>query len=113
MIGADAYINGSNLGTGSSSEMAEWLQYMTSDKPTVALTARERARNGHPKTLEDRLLRRRQRRRGDAAATCLPSITLISSARDANFLKAPQGARPIINVASGRQRQRYLLDLGA
>jgi alpha-N-arabinofuranosidase len=45
LIGADAYING-NVGTGSPREMAEWLQYMTSDKPT-ALTA-ERARNGHP-----------------------------------------------------------------
>src|SRR5215471_803430 len=46
LIGADAYIN-ANLGTGSPREMAEWLQYMTSDKPT-SLTA-ERARNGHPK----------------------------------------------------------------
>src|SRR6202050_3486665 len=46
LIGADAYVNG-NLGTGSPREMSEWLQYMTSDKPT-ALTA-ERARNGHPK----------------------------------------------------------------
>jgi alpha-L-arabinofuranosidase len=46
LIGADAYVNG-NLGSGSAREMAEWLQYMTSDKPT-ALTA-ERARNGHPK----------------------------------------------------------------
>ncbi|MEP6883599.1 MAG: alpha-L-arabinofuranosidase C-terminal domain-containing protein [Gammaproteobacteria bacterium] len=46
MIGADAYING-NLGTGSAREMAEWLQYMTSDKPT-SLTA-EGARNGRAK----------------------------------------------------------------
>ncbi|MGH8258581.1 MAG: alpha-N-arabinofuranosidase, partial [Steroidobacteraceae bacterium] len=43
LIGADAYITG-NVGTGSPREMAEWLQYMTSDKPT-SLTA-ERARNG-------------------------------------------------------------------
>ncbi len=46
LIGAEAYING-NLGTGSPREMAEWLQYLTSDQDTT-LTA-ERARNGHPK----------------------------------------------------------------
>ena len=45
LIGADAYING-NLGTGTPREMAEWLQYLTSDQQT-SITA-ERARNGHP-----------------------------------------------------------------
>ena len=46
LIGADAYING-NLGTGTPREMAEWLQYLTSDQDTT-ITA-ERAHNGHPK----------------------------------------------------------------
>jgi alpha-N-arabinofuranosidase len=96
MIGADAYING-NVGTGSASEMAEWLQYMTSDKPT-ALTA-ERARNGHPKPWKIAYFAV-----GNEAWGCggnmSPEHYNDLFRQDANFLKAPQGARPII-VASG------------
>ncbi len=96
MIGADAYING-NLGTGSAREMAEWLQYMTSDKPT-ALTA-ERARNGHPKPWKIAYFAV-----GNEAWGCggnmSPEHYIDLFRQDANFLKAPPGARPII-VASG------------
>jgi alpha-L-arabinofuranosidase len=96
MIGADAYING-NLGTGSAREMAEWLQYMTSDKPTT-LTA-ERARNGHPEPWKIAYFAV-----GNEAWGCGGHMTPEHYAdlfrEDANFLKAPSGARPII-VASG------------
>jgi alpha-N-arabinofuranosidase len=96
MIGADAYING-NLGTGSASEMAEWLQYMTSDKPT-SLTA-ERARNGHPKPWKVAYFAI-----GNEAWGCGGNMTpqhyVDLFRQDASFLKAPEGARPII-VASG------------
>src|SRR5690349_3831247 len=45
MLGADAYVNG-NLGTGTAQEMAEWVEYMTSEgKSTLAEL---RAKNGHP-----------------------------------------------------------------
>jgi alpha-N-arabinofuranosidase len=45
LLGADAYVNG-NLGTGNPQEMAEWIEYMTSEgKSTLA---QERAKNGHP-----------------------------------------------------------------
>ena len=96
MIGADAYING-NLGTGSAREMAEWLQYLTSDKPT-SLTA-ERARNGHPKPWKIAYFAV-----GNEAWGCGGNMTPEHYTdifrQDANFLKTPQGARPII-VASG------------
>jgi len=96
LIGADAYING-NLGTGSAREMAEWLQYMTSDKPT-SLTA-ERARNGHPKPWKIAHFAV-----GNEAWGCGGNMTpehyVDLFRQDANFLKAPRGARPII-VASG------------
>jgi alpha-N-arabinofuranosidase len=96
MIGADAYING-NLGTGSPREMAEWLQYMTSDKPT-ALTA-ERAKNGHPAPWKIAYFAV-----GNEAWGCGGDMTPDYYAdlfkQYANFLKAPNGARPII-VASG------------
>jgi alpha-N-arabinofuranosidase len=42
-IGADAYVNG-NLGSGSPQEMADWLEYMTSD--SVSTLANERRKNG-------------------------------------------------------------------
>jgi alpha-N-arabinofuranosidase len=96
LIGADAYING-NLGTGSSREMAEWLQYMTSDKPT-ALTA-ERARNGHPQPWKVAYFAV-----GNEAWGCGGNMRpdyYVDQFRQVNsFLKAPQGARPVI-VASG------------
>ena len=43
LLGADAYING-NLGSGSVREMAEWVEYMTSDKNSTL--ANERRKNG-------------------------------------------------------------------
>jgi alpha-N-arabinofuranosidase len=96
MIGADAYVNG-NLGTGSAREMAEWLQYMTSDKPT-SLTA-ERARNGHPKPWKIAYFAV-----GNEAWGCGGDMTpehYVDLYRQyANFLKAPMGARPVI-IASG------------
>ncbi len=96
MIGADAYIN-ANLGTGSPQEMAQWLQYMTSDKPT-ALTA-ERARNGHPAPWKIAYFAV-----GNEAWGCGGDMTPDHYAdlfkQYANFLKAPRGARPEI-VASG------------
>jgi alpha-N-arabinofuranosidase len=96
MIGAEAYING-NLGTGSAREMAEWLQYMTSDKPT-ALTA-ERARNGHPAPWKIAYFAV-----GNEAWGCGGNMSaehyLDEFRQAANFLKAPAGARPVI-IASG------------
>ena len=96
MIGAEAYING-NLGTGSPREMVEWLQYLTSDRPT-ALTA-ERARNGHPKPWKIAYFAV-----GNEAWGCGGNMTpdhYVDLFRHyANFLKAPEGARPAL-IASG------------
>ena len=44
-IGAEAYVS-VNIGSGSAEEAADWLEYMTADKPTTL--AKERAANGHP-----------------------------------------------------------------
>jgi alpha-N-arabinofuranosidase len=96
LIGAQAYING-NLGTGSSREMAEWLQYMTSDKDT-ALTALRR-RNGR-----DRPWKIAYFAVGNEAWGCGGHMTPAYYAdlfrQTATFLKAPRGARPTI-IASG------------
>ncbi|MDE2303001.1 MAG: alpha-N-arabinofuranosidase [Sphingomonadales bacterium] len=44
-IGSEANIT-ANVGSGSVQEAADWLEYLTADKPTTL--ARERAANGHP-----------------------------------------------------------------
>ena len=45
LIGAEAYVS-VNIGTGSTQEASDWLEYMTVDQPTAL--GRERAANGHP-----------------------------------------------------------------
>ena len=45
-IGAEAYVSG-NVGSGSPSEMSDWLEYMTAD-PKMSSLAQDRAANGHP-----------------------------------------------------------------
>jgi len=44
-IGAEAYVS-VNVGAGSPEEAADWMEYMTVDKPTTL--QKERAANGHP-----------------------------------------------------------------
>ena len=96
LIGADAYING-NLGTGSPREMAEWLQYMTSDKAT-SLTA-ERARNGHSAPWKIAYFAVGNETWG-CGGNMTPDFYVNQFRQAATFLKAPQDARPIV-VASG------------
>jgi len=96
LIGADAYING-NLGTGSAREMAEWLQYLTSNQAT-ALTA-ERARNGHPGPWKIAYFAV-----GNEAWGCGGNMTpehyVDLLRQSATYLKSPPGTRPAI-IASG------------
>jgi alpha-L-arabinofuranosidase len=96
LIGAEAYING-NVGTGSPREMAEWLQYLTSDKPT-ALTA-ERARNGHPEPWKIAYFAVGNETWG-CGGNMSPEHYLDVFRQYATFLKAPVAARPQI-IASG------------
>lgn len=96
LIGADAYING-NLGTGTAHEMAEWLQYLTSDKPT-ALTA-ERARNGHPDPWKVAYFAVGNETWG-CGGNMSPQYYRDLFRQYATFLKSPIGARPLI-IASG------------
>ena len=88
----------------------EWLQYMTSDRPT-ALTA-ERARNGHPEAVEDRLFRGRQRNLGLRRQHDARSTMPISSSSMRTFSKRPRGARPV-DRRQRRQRQRHVMDRDA
>ena len=58
MIGTKVYISG-NVGSGSPQEMADWMEYMTSN--TVSTLANERRKNGREQALGRALLRHRQR----------------------------------------------------
>jgi alpha-N-arabinofuranosidase len=97
LIGSEAYING-NLGTGSPREMAEWLQYLTSDQIT-SLTA-ERARNGHSKPWKIAYFGV-----GNEAWGCggnMSSNHYVDLFRQyVSFLKTPPGANPQIIAAGG------------
>jgi alpha-N-arabinofuranosidase len=96
LIGADAYING-NLGTGTPREMAEWLQYLTSDQDT-AITA-ERARNGHPKPWKIAYFAVGNESWGCGGnMSTYYYVDLLRQYR--SFLKTPPGAHPQI-IASG------------
>jgi alpha-L-arabinofuranosidase len=96
LIGADAYING-NLGTGSPREMAEWLQYLTSDQEST-ITA-ERARNGHPKPWKVAYFAVGNELWG-CGGNMSPNYYADQFRQYIAFLKAPPGRRPQI-IASG------------
>jgi alpha-N-arabinofuranosidase len=97
LIGADAYING-NVGTGSPREMAEWLQYLTSDKPT-ALSA-ERARNGHPAPWKIAYFAVGNETWG-CGGNMRAQYYVDVYRQYATFLKTPAGARPAILASGG------------
>ena len=97
LIGAEAYVNG-NVGTGSPREMAEWLQYLSSDKPT-SISA-ERAANGHAAPWKIAYFGVGNELWG-CGGSMTPGFYVEQFRRFATFLKAPAGARPLIIAAGG------------
>jgi alpha-L-arabinofuranosidase len=96
LLGADAYVNG-NLGTGSNQEMAEWLEYMTSD--TKSGLADLRRKNGRDKPFKVAYFAV-----GNEAWGCGGSMTPAHYANlyktATTFLKTPPQSRPKF-IASG------------
>ena len=98
MLGAQTYVNG-NLGSGTPQEMAEWLEYMTSD--TTSTLAEQRRKNGRalPYKVDYFGI-------GNEAWGCgghmKPEYYANLYNHYATFLKAPRGNRPKL-VASGGQ----------
>lgn len=96
LIGADAYING-NLGSGTVQEMADWLEYMTSDaKSTLANLRRQ---NGHDKPFKIAYFAV-----GNEAWGCggnmSPEFYVNRYNQNVTFLRMPASNRPRI-IASG------------
>ncbi|MDC8786491.1 alpha-N-arabinofuranosidase [Roseateles koreensis] len=97
LLGADAYVNG-NLGTGSTQEMAEWLEYMTADGKSTLAQARRA--NGHAEPFKLSYFAV-----GNEAWGCGGSMTpehyadLYKTA--VTFLKAPDSRRPKFLASGG------------
>lgn len=96
LLGADAYING-NLGTGSPREMAEWMEYMTSDKNSTL--ANERRANGRDEPFNIAYFGIGNESWG-CGGNMRPQYYVDLYRQYATFLKTPPGMRPKL-VASG------------
>jgi len=96
LIGADAYVN-ANLGTGTPREMAEWLEYMTSD--TDSSLAQLRRKNGRDKPWKVKYFAMGNETWG-CGGNMRPEYYADLYRHYITFMKAPEGAKPL-RVASG------------
>ncbi|MCU4674121.1 alpha-N-arabinofuranosidase [Catenovulum sp. 2E275] len=104
MVGSETYVNG-NLGTGTPREMAEWLEYMTSDKNSTL--ANERRKNGRDKPFKVDYFAI-----GNEAWGCgghmRPAYYADLYMHWATFLKAPKGHTPKFIASGGSGNVRGL-----
>jgi alpha-N-arabinofuranosidase len=96
MIGTKVYISG-NVGSGSPQEMADWMEYMTSD--TVSTLANERRKNGRDKPWDVHFFGIGNETWG-CGGNMTPQWYANLFRQYATYVKAPRGKRPKI-VASG------------
>ena len=96
MINTKVYISG-NVGSGSPQEMADWMEYMTSD--TVSTLANERRKNGRDKPWDVHYFGIGNETWG-CGGNMTPDFYANLFRQYATYVKAPRGKRPVI-VASG------------
>jgi alpha-N-arabinofuranosidase len=96
LIGTKVYISG-NVGSGSPQEMADWMEYMTSD--TVSTLANERRKNGRDKPWDVHFFGIGNETWG-CGGNMRPEYYADLFRQYATYVKAPRGKRPVI-VASG------------
>lgn len=96
MLDTEAYVAG-NIGSGSPQEMAEWVEYMTSD--TNSTLANERRKNGRDKPWKLAFFGVGNETWG-CGGNMRPEYYADLYRRYATFLKAPEGNRPKL-IASG------------
>ncbi|UGQ49077.1 alpha-N-arabinofuranosidase [Massilia endophytica] len=95
-LGAEVYVNG-NLGTGSNQEMAEWIEYMTSDSKSTL--AELRRKNGRDKPWKVDYFAIGNEAWGCGGEMSPEHYTQLYKTATV-FLKAPPGSRPKL-IASG------------
>ena len=108
MIGTKVYISG-NVGSGSPQEMADWMEYMTSD--TVSTLANERRKNGRDKPWDVHFFGIGNETWG-CGGNMRPEYYADLFRQYATYVKAPRGKRPVI-VASGGHDEGTRLGRGA
>jgi alpha-N-arabinofuranosidase len=96
LIGADTYVNG-NVGTGTPQEMADWLEYMTSD--TDSTLAQLRRQNGRDKPWKVNYFAVGNETWG-CGGNMRPEYYADLYRHYVTFLKAPEGNKPL-RIASG------------
>jgi alpha-N-arabinofuranosidase len=96
LIGADTYVNG-NVGTGTPQEMADWLEYMTSD--TDSTLAQLRRKNGRDKPWKVNYFAVGNETWG-CGGNMRPEYYADLYRHYVTFLKAPEGNKPL-RIASG------------
>jgi alpha-N-arabinofuranosidase len=96
LIGTKVYISG-NVGSGSPQEMADWMEYLTSD--TVSTLANERRKNGREKPWDVHFFGIGNETWG-CGGNMRPEFYADLFRQYATYVKAPRGKRPKI-VASG------------
>ena len=108
LIGADAYVNG-NVGTGTPQEMAEWLEYMTSD--TDSTLAQLRRKNGRDKPWKVKYFAVGNETWG-CGGNMRPEYYADLYRHYVTFMKAPRRQQAAAH-RQRRQRQRPALDRSA
>jgi alpha-L-arabinofuranosidase len=96
LLGADAYVNG-NVGTGTPQEMADWIEYLTSD--TDSTLAQLRRKNGRDKPWKVKYFAVGNETWG-CGGGMRPEYYADLYRHYVTFLKAPEGTKPI-RIASG------------
>jgi alpha-L-arabinofuranosidase len=100
-LGADAYVS-INVGTGSPREMAEWIEYMTSDADSTL--ANLRRRNGRKKPWRLHYLGVGNETWG-CGGSMTPEYYTDVYKQFATFIKTPEDNRPVVVASGGHDRQ--------
>jgi alpha-L-arabinofuranosidase len=107
LIGTKVYISG-NVGSGSPQEMADWMEYMTSD--TVSTLANERRKNGRDKPWDVHYFGIGNETWG-CGGNMTPEFYANLFRQYATYVKAPRGKRPVIVASGGNDEETSWVDV--
>ena len=107
LIGTKVYISG-NVGSGSPQEMADWMEYLTSD--TVSTLANERRKNGRDKPWEVHFFGIGNETWG-CGGNMTPEYYANLFRQYATYVKAPRGHRPKIVASGGNDQHTVWVDV--
>jgi alpha-N-arabinofuranosidase len=107
MIGTKVYISG-NVGSGSPQEMADWMEYMTSN--TVSTLANERRKNGREQPWDVHYFGIGNETWG-CGGNMTPEYYANLFRQYATYVKAPRGKRPKIVASGGNDEETTWVDV--